>query len=67
MLEANLDDSFLDRLDTGMRVAADGTTLLVNYQHVERRLLCHQLGHAVYTHPLWLLFHAEQTAERLCR
>jgi hypothetical protein len=66
LLEANLDDTFLDRLDAGVRVAADGTTLLVNYEHFERRLLCHQGGHAVYTHPLWLLFHAEQTAQRLC-
>ena len=66
VLEANLDDTFLDRLDTGMRVAEDGTTLLVNYEHVERRFLCHQFGHAVYTHPHWALFHAETTAARLC-
>jgi hypothetical protein len=66
MFETNLDDTFLDRLDAGVRVSADGTTLLVDYECIERRLLCHQGGHAVYTHPLWLLFHAEQTAQRLC-
>ncbi|MCA9102953.1 MAG: hypothetical protein KDA63_17460 [Planctomycetales bacterium] len=66
LLEANLDDSYLERLKTGMRVAEDGLTLLLNYEHYEKRFLCSQFGHAVYTHPVWMLFHAEETARRLC-
>jgi hypothetical protein len=50
------------RLQAGQRVAADGTTLLVDYGG-EQDPGPHALaGHAVYTRRIWLAFHLEQVA-----
>ncbi len=54
----------VDRLRTGTRVAQDGTTLLVDYGSPEGNLAQHLAGHAVYTRQAWLLFHAEEVAQR---
>jgi len=54
-----------ERLKIGMRVADEGTTLLVEYGEPEGMLPEHLAGHAVYTEPAWLLFHAEQSAIHL--
>ena len=55
----------LSHLHAGMRVATEGTSLLVDYglplEHAGR----HLLGHAVYTQREWMLFHAEQIAKRM--
>jgi hypothetical protein len=53
-----------ERLKAGMRVAEDGETLLVDYGPLEGNIAQHLAGHAVYTRPRWLPFHAEQVARR---
>lgn len=55
----------LDRLKIGTRVPDEGTTLLVNYGPGQGGLTQHAAGHAVYTREKWLLFHAEEVAQRL--
>ena len=50
------------RLKKGMRVPEEGFTLLVDYGPPQGNLAQHHAGHAVYTDPRRLLFHAEQTA-----
>ncbi|HEV3339986.1 MAG TPA: hypothetical protein VG125_06505 [Pirellulales bacterium] len=52
-------------LETGMRVPDSGTTLLVDYGPLAGTPAEQLAGHAVYTRPEWLLFHAEQIVERL--
>ncbi|MFV2069620.1 MAG: hypothetical protein ACC645_21860 [Pirellulales bacterium] len=52
------------RLRAGNRVAAEGTTLLVDYGPAEGTIGQHVAGHAVYTRHKWLLFHAEEVAKR---
>jgi hypothetical protein len=54
-----------ERLKMGMRVPEEGTTLLVDYGEPAGMLPEHLAGHAVYTEPAWLLFHAEQSAAHL--
>ncbi len=54
-----------NRLKLGMRVPAEGTTLLVDYGPGDSNFAKHHAGHAVYTHSNWLLFHAEQTVAAL--
>lgn len=58
-------DGLLDRLKRGMRVPEAGDALLVDYGLPRESLSQHLAGHAVYTRKEWLLFHAEQVAERL--
>ena len=53
------------RLQTGMRVPDCGTTLLVDYGAQGDTPAAQLAGHAVYTRPEWLLFHAEQVVEHL--
>jgi hypothetical protein len=48
-----------------MRVPTEGTTLLVDYGPPRCNVVQHLAGHAVYTRPEWMLFHAEETARRL--
>ncbi len=55
----------LDRLAHGMRVPTEGATLLVDYGPPQGNVVQHLAGHAVYTRPEWMLFHAEETARRL--
>lgn len=55
---------FLTRLKLGMRVPAEGMTLLVGYSN-ELGLAKKMAGHAIYTRPEWLVFHAKETANRL--
>lgn len=52
------------RLQLGMRVAQEGTTLLVDYGPPQGNLAQHLAGHAVYTRHDWLVFHAEEVARR---
>jgi hypothetical protein len=59
-----------DYLLCGMRVPAEGTTLLVDYgapreNRAPQNVVKHLAGHAVYTRPEWMLFHAEEVARRL--
>ncbi|MFQ5730784.1 MAG: hypothetical protein ACE5KM_02395 [Planctomycetaceae bacterium] len=54
-----------ERLKLGMRVPEQGTTLLCNYGPPQVSIARHLAGHAVYTQPEWLLFHAEQTVDSL--
>jgi hypothetical protein len=53
------------RLEMGARVPDCGTTLLVDYGASPGRPAEHLAGHAVYTRPEWLLFHAERVAQHL--
>ena len=66
----------LTRLQTGPRVAADGTTLLVDYQAAEQTKgeiteenveigARHLAGHGVYTTLAWLSFHLGEVVKRL--
>jgi hypothetical protein len=55
----------LERLSHGMRVPTEGTTLLVDYGLPQCNVVQHLAGHAVYTRPEWMLFHAEEVARRL--
>lgn len=52
------------RLEHGVRVAEEGTTLLVDYPPDGERLWEHLAGHAVYTREEWLPFHASEVARR---
>ena len=54
----------LERLTAGVRVADEGTTLLVDYGLPEGRVGQHVAGHAVYTRPEWMLCHVEEVARR---
>jgi hypothetical protein len=54
----------VERFRAGTRVAESGTTLLVDYGATRGHLGNHRGGHAVYSRPEWLLFHAEETARR---
>lgn len=53
------------RLALGVRVHNAGTTLLVDYGPETRPLYRHLAGHAVYTEQAWMVFHAEEIAQRL--
>jgi hypothetical protein len=55
----------IERLKLGKRVAESGATLLVDYGKPAAEPGQHLAGHAVYTRREWLLFHAEQVAQRL--
>jgi hypothetical protein len=50
-----------DNLKAGMRVAEQGTTLLVEYSN-ERDLARKLAGHGIYTQQEWLPFHLQQIA-----
>jgi hypothetical protein len=54
----------LERFRVGARVPEAGTTLLVDYGRQQGNLAQHFAGHAVYTQPEWLLFHAEEVVHR---
>lgn len=53
------------RLQLGARVPDCGTTLLVDYAASDETAGQHLAGHAVYTRPEWLLFHAERVAQHV--
>jgi hypothetical protein len=53
-----------ERLNAGPRVAADGTTLLVDYAHGDPEGARQLAGHGVYTMLRWLPFHTQQIAKR---
>jgi hypothetical protein len=55
----------LSRLKLGIRAHQEGETLLVDYGPGQGHVGRHVAGHAVYTRRSWLLFHAEQVAQRL--
>ena len=52
------------RLRAGLRAHEDGKTLLVDYGPPRGNLFEHLAGHAIYTRPEWLLFHADEVARR---
>ncbi len=54
----------LKRLQVGCRVAQEGHTLLVDYGPETVIPIKHIIGHAVYTRPEWMSFHAEQIAKQ---
>lgn len=56
-------EGFRTRLAHGMRVPAEGATLLVDYDAIESGLHNHLAGHAVYTRSKWLPFHCQQVAQ----
>lgn len=60
-----LGDELTRRLHLGARVHDCGTTLLVDYSAPDETSARHLAGHAVYTRPEWLLFHAERLAQHL--
>jgi hypothetical protein len=54
---------FWEHIKIGMRVADEGTTLLVDYDDTDG--LAHRLaGHGVYTERQWLPFHLRETVKR---
>jgi hypothetical protein len=53
------------RFQAGSIVPDEGTTLLVDYGPAEGGIAEHFAGHAVYTRPEWMLFHAEEVVRRL--
>jgi hypothetical protein len=54
----------LAHLKLGVRAHDTGENLLVDYGPAEGHIGQHLAGHAVYTRQGWLLFHAEQVAQR---
>jgi hypothetical protein len=54
----------VNNLSCGMRVPAEGTTLLVDYRDADGSMESQIAGHAVYTGRAWLLFHAEEICRR---
>jgi len=54
----------LERFRAGAIVPDEGTTLLVDYGPSEGPITQHYAGHAVYVRKRWLLFHAEEVAQR---
>lgn len=55
----------LKRLEYGQRVHDEGTNLLVDYSDCDPPLRQALLGHGIYTRREWLVFHAEEIANRL--
>lgn len=53
-----------ERFQAGAIVPEEGATLLVDYGPPEGSVLEHVAGHAVYTRPRWMLFHAEEVVRR---
>ena len=45
-------------------VPEEGTSLLVDYGPAQGHIAQHFAGHAVYTRPEWMLFHAEEVTRR---
>ncbi len=67
-LERNITrENYFSRLAHGTRVPDEGTTLLVDYNKIERGVHRHFAGHALYTRRKWLPFHCRQVAERFYR
>lgn len=58
-------EELTNRLQIGARVPDCGTTLLVDYSGSDETSAQHLAGHAVYTRPEWLLFHAEHLVQHL--
>jgi len=57
-------EGLIERFRAGAIVPDAGTTLLVDYGPAEGHVAQHAAGHAVYTRPQWLLFHAEEVVRR---
>ena len=65
-LARDLPDEFIiKRLGYRRRVPDAGTTLLVDYTHVEKGIDRYLAGHTLYTRRKWLPFHCLQIAEHL--
>jgi hypothetical protein len=54
----------VQRLKYGVRVADEGTVLLVDYPNDDRHLREQLLGHGIYTSPAWLTYHLDQVVNR---
>jgi hypothetical protein len=67
LLQPKQQTDMLERFRVGARVPEAGTTLLVDYGKQAGNLAQHFAGHAVYTRPEWLLFHAEEVVHRWYR
>jgi hypothetical protein len=48
-----------------MRVPDEGHAVLVDYGPIGGSIVEHHAGHAVYTLPKWLAFHAGLVADRM--
>jgi len=57
-------ERILTRLSHATRVPDEGTTLLVDYDAIEKGLHRHLAGHGVYTRQKWLPFHCREIARR---
>ena len=55
----------LNTLRAGKRVAEDGITLFTDYSSSAKWINRPWIGHSMYTHRRWLLFHIEETIQRL--
>jgi len=53
-----------DRFKAGAIVPDEGTTLLVDYGPMAGGVAKRHAGHAIYTRPQWLLFHAEEVVRQ---
>lgn len=51
------------RLELGMRVPEEGHTVLADYGAISGSIAEHHAGHAIYTLPRWLVFHAEKVVD----
>jgi hypothetical protein len=60
-------EGLFKRMQRGMRVPEEGTTLLVDYADPDRLPWRHLLGHAPYTRSRWLPLHCELVAEEFYR
>lgn len=54
----------LHTLRAGKRVAEDGMTLFTDYSSLSKWFSRPWIGHSMYTHRKWLLFHIEETIQR---
>ena len=54
----------IERFQAGAIVPEEGTTLLVDYGRPGESIAQHCAGHAVYTRPEWMLFHAEEVVRQ---
>lgn len=63
LLQRDLGGWLRSRLKQGMRVHAEGTTLLIDYDDPHWAPWRHMLGHAPYTRSQWLPLHCELAAK----
>ena len=57
-------DDYIANASIGARIAAEGSSILVNY-HNDRGLATAMMGHSIYTRTSWLSFHCDLVREAL--